>query len=98
MIEAIGAGVAVIIVIVVLGTRRRLSSGPGRSTHLQCPKCAKEFDYVLSSGSYLVHAPGNVTIVTSDGQEHVASSVKLWNRHDITCPYCDTKSWYRVNI
>lgn len=52
----------------------------------------------MTTTSYLVHAPGNVTIITSDGQPHVASSVKLWDHHHIACPYCRTKSWYKVNI
>ena len=68
------------------------------TTHLKCPDCGKEFDYRLDAVSYLVHAPGNVTIITSDGQEHTASSGKLWNRHHIGCPYCNHKAWYKVNI
>lgn len=67
------------------------------TTHLKRSDRGKEFDHVMSAASYLVHAPGSVTIVTSDGQEHVATSGKPRNRHRINCPYCNKTSWRRVN-
>lgn len=68
------------------------------TTHLVCSNCKGEFDYVLTAESYLVHVPGNTEIVTSKGETLRTMSIKVFNRHRITCPYCGTKAWYSVNL
>ncbi len=68
------------------------------TTHLVCETCKEEFDYVMGPESYLVHLPGNTKIITSDGGQHATTSIKILNKHRITCPYCGNKAWYKVNI
>lgn len=68
------------------------------TTHLICNSCKGEFDYVLSATSYLVHVPGNTEITTSDGRTMPTTSIKMFTKHKIICPYCGDKAWYKVNI
>ncbi len=68
------------------------------TTHLTCLNCEGQFDYVLSAESYLVHTPGNTQIITSQGQTLRTTSIKLFNKHRIKCPYCGEKVWYKVNL
>ncbi len=68
------------------------------TTHLTCLNCKGKFDYVMTAESYLVHVPGNTEVITSDGKHIPTTSIKIFSKHRITCPYCGGKEWYKVNI
>ena len=67
-------------------------------THIVCEECKGKFDYVMNVESYLVHSPGNTEIITSDGKHIRTTSIKMFNKHRIRCPYCGKKAWFKVNI
>jgi uncharacterized protein YbaR (Trm112 family) len=65
-------------------------------THLTCPECSGAFDYE-TTWDRMVYA-GLGAIITSDQRKRPEIPVKLSEKRQLTCPYCQKWWWYTVNL